>query len=120
MLTNGLISSQTYLKRVREYDTEAKYICLGWNYMPPSGSSQLHPHLQIEATYSPTPYHKDLLEASLRTDVCITVPLDTQVDGEIGLATIPAGKYVITHFEIMPDQYGDAWNAVYGDWLPES
>jgi galactose-1-phosphate uridylyltransferase len=64
MLTNGLISSQTYLKRVREYDTEVKYICLGWNYMPPSGSSQLHPHLQIEATYSPTPYHKDLLEAS--------------------------------------------------------
>jgi len=59
-------------------------------------------------------------ETKLRTDVCITIPLDAQVDGEIGKATIPAGKYAIAHFEIMPDQYGDAWNAVYGGWLPES
>ena len=59
-------------------------------------------------------------ENKLRTDVCITIPLDTQVDGEIGKATIPAGKYAIAHFEITPDQYGDAWNAVYGGWLPES
>jgi len=59
-------------------------------------------------------------ETKLRTDVCITIPLNTQVDGEIGKATIPAGKYAIAHFEITPDQYGDAWNAVYGGWLPES
>ena len=59
-------------------------------------------------------------ESKLRTDVCITVPADTQVDGEVGKATIPAGKYAIAHFEINPEQYGDAWNAVYGGWLPES
>jgi AraC family transcriptional regulator len=59
-------------------------------------------------------------ESKLRTDVCITVPPDTQVDGEVGKATIPAGKYAIAHFEINPEQYGDAWNAVYGGWLPES
>lgn len=59
-------------------------------------------------------------ETKLRTDVCITVPPDAQVDGEIGKATIPAGKYAIAHFEITPDKYGDAWNAVYGGWLPES
>ncbi len=59
-------------------------------------------------------------ENKLRTDVCITVPADTQVDGEVGKATIPAGKYAVAHFEINPEQYGDAWNAVYGGWLPES
>jgi AraC family transcriptional regulator len=59
-------------------------------------------------------------ESKLRTDVCVTVPADTQVDGEVGKATIPAGKYAIAHFEINPEQYGDAWNAVYGGWLPES
>lgn len=64
MLTNGLIATQTYLKRVHQYDAEAKYIYLGWNYMPPSGGSQLHPHLQVEAGYFPTPYQKELLEAS--------------------------------------------------------
>jgi len=58
-------------------------------------------------------------ETKLRTDVCITVSPDTQVDGEIGKATIPAGKYAIAHFEIELDQYGDAWNALYGGWLPE-
>jgi len=64
MLTNGLIASQTYLKRVQEYDAEAKYMYIGWNYMPASGGSQLHPHLQVEAAYFPTPYQKELLEAS--------------------------------------------------------
>ena len=59
-------------------------------------------------------------ETKLRTDVCITVPADAKVDGEIGKATIPAGKCAIAHFEINLDQYGDAWNAVYGGWLPES
>ena len=58
-------------------------------------------------------------ETKLRTDVCLTVPAGTQVDGEIGKAKIPAGKYAVAHFEITPDQYQDAWNAVYGGWLPE-
>ena len=63
-LTNGFIVSQSYLKRVQEYDAEAKYLYVGWNYMPPSGGSQLHPHLQPAAATFPTPYQKELLEAS--------------------------------------------------------
>ena len=59
-------------------------------------------------------------ENKLRTDVCLTVPPDTQVDGEIGKAVIPAGKNAIAHFEINADQFGDAWNAIYGGWFPES
>jgi AraC family transcriptional regulator len=59
-------------------------------------------------------------ESRLRTDVCITVPADTKVDGEVGKAIIPAGKYAIAHFEITSDQYQDAWNTVFGGWLPES
>lgn len=76
------------------------------------------PETKIMALYHDNP---DVTEESrLRTDACITVPEDTQVEGEIGKATIPAGKYAIAHFEIAPDQYQDAWNAVYGGWLPES
>lgn len=55
-----------------------------------------------------------------RISVCVSVPADTVTDGEIGKMTIPAGKYAIAHFEISPDRYGDAWNAVYGGWMPES
>ncbi|MFC1569922.1 GyrI-like domain-containing protein [bacterium] len=56
----------------------------------------------------------------LRISCCVTVPENTVVDGEIGKMTIEGGKYAIAHFEIFPDQYGDAWNALYGGWLPES
>lgn len=59
-------------------------------------------------------------ENKLRISVCLTVPVDTQIDGEIGKMEIPTGRYALAKFEISPDQYGDAWQAVYGGWLPES
>ena len=79
--------------------------------------------LRFPETHVMTMYHDnpDITDESrLRTDACITVPEDTQVEGEIGKAKIPAGKYAVGHFEITPDQYQDAWNTVYGGWLPES
>jgi AraC family transcriptional regulator len=56
----------------------------------------------------------------LRVSVCITVPTDTPVDGEIGAMTVSGGKYAVARFEIDGNQYEEAWNAVYGAWLPES
>jgi len=76
------------------------------------------PETKFISIYHDNPEITD--EAKLRTDVCITVAADTQVDGEIGKAAIPAGKYAIAHFELNPEQYGAAWDAVYGGWLPES
>ena len=76
------------------------------------------PETKIMTVYYDNPDITD--ESRLRTDACITVPADTRVEGEIGQAVIPAGKYAIAHFEIAPDRYQDAWNAVYGGWLPES
>jgi AraC family transcriptional regulator len=76
------------------------------------------PETKVITIYHDNPEITD--ESKLRTDVCITVPTNAKVDGEIGKSIIPAGKYAIAHFEIRPDQYGDAWNAVYGGWLPES
>jgi len=76
------------------------------------------PETKVMTIYHDNPDITD--ESRLRTDACITVPEDTQVEGEIGKAKIPAGKYAVAHFEITPDQYQDAWNAVYGGWLPDS
>ncbi len=59
-------------------------------------------------------------DEKLRMDVCLTVPADTEVDGEIGKTSLKAGKYAIAHFEIGMNEYQDAWNAVYAGWLPES
>ncbi|MBM3132042.1 MAG: AraC family transcriptional regulator, partial [Chloroflexi bacterium] len=59
-------------------------------------------------------------ESKLRVDVCITVPADTRVDGEIGKMTISGGKCAVARFEIGADEYQDAWDAVFAGWLPGS
>ncbi len=59
-------------------------------------------------------------EDKLRVSICLTVPAGTTVDGDIGIMTIQEGKYAVAHFELLPHQYMEAWNAVYGDWLPRS
>lgn len=68
-------------------------------------------------------YHDDpdiTSEQKLRTDVCITVPEDTAMDGEIGKMTIPGGKFAVAHCEISVHEYQDSWNMLMGGWLPES
>lgn len=59
-------------------------------------------------------------EDKLRTSVCITVPKDTEVEGEVGKMTVPGGKFAVGRFEIDVDQYEEAWNAIFKAWLPES
>ena len=74
-------------------------------------------------TMSLSLYHDDpeiTDEAKLRVDVAISVPEGTAGEGEIGTKTIPGGTYAVAHFEILPDQYGEAWDVVMGQWLPES
>ena len=68
-------------------------------------------------------YHDDpdvTDNAKLRVSACITVPEDTTVDGEVGKMTVPGGKFAVARFELDPDQYGAAWDFVFGKWLPES
>ncbi|MEM6930446.1 MAG: AraC family transcriptional regulator, partial [Myxococcota bacterium] len=59
-------------------------------------------------------------EEHRRISVCATVPADTPVGGEIGRLEFPAGACLVARFALKPTQYGDAWQWVYGQWLPES
>jgi len=59
-------------------------------------------------------------ESKQRISVCLTVPGDTKVDGEIGKMTIPPGKYAFARFRLGKSGYQEAWNWVYGQWLPGS
>jgi AraC family transcriptional regulator len=76
------------------------------------------PDGKLLAVYHDSPELTD--ESQLRTSVCISVPEDTRVDGEIGKMVIRGGPYAIAHFEIDQSQYGAAWDALMGGWLPES
>ena len=59
-------------------------------------------------------------ESKLRSDACITVPAEVKAAGEVGITTIPGGKFAVAHVEIRPDQFGEAWDKLMGEWLPES
>jgi len=56
----------------------------------------------------------------LRSDACITVPIGTKVKRDIGLMTLPGGTYAVAYVEIDETQYGEAWDRLFSDWLPES
>lgn len=68
-------------------------------------------------------YHDDpnvTIEDKLRMSVCITVPANTKVDGEIGKMELEAAKYVVARFEVTAQEFAQAWDWVYGQWFPES
>lgn len=55
-----------------------------------------------------------------RISVGLTVVPGTPVEGEIGTMDIPAGKYAVATCAIRTEQYGAAWEALMGGWLPSS
>lgn len=48
------------------------------------------------------------------------MPPETKADGEIGRMSIPGGRFAVARAEILPRQFGEAWNALMRDWFPES
>jgi AraC family transcriptional regulator len=68
-------------------------------------------------------YHDDpnvTIEDKLRMSVCITVPANTKVEGEIGKMELEAAKYVVARFEVTAQEFAQAWDWVYGQWFPAS
>lgn len=68
-------------------------------------------------------YHDDpniTSEDKLRMSVCVTVPTDTQVAGEIGKMVVEGGQYVMARFNLGEKEFQEAWEWVYGSWFPSS
>lgn len=68
-------------------------------------------------------YHDDphtAISDKLRMSLCIAVPPDTKVDGEIGKMEIESGKYAVARFELKGAEFPKAWDWLYGQWMPES
>jgi UDPglucose--hexose-1-phosphate uridylyltransferase len=53
-LVDGLVVCQEYINRLLGVATDLRYCSVGWNYMPYSGGSLLHPHLQVMGGSTPT------------------------------------------------------------------
>ncbi|MBN1296001.1 AraC family transcriptional regulator [bacterium] len=76
------------------------------------------PDLKVLIVYHDNPDVTD--HSKLRTSVCVTVPGDTEISGEIGRMTIPGGKYACGYFELKSDEFQGAWDDMCGRWLPDS
>lgn len=69
--------------------------------------------LESSTTEAISIYHNDsdsVPEEEQTISVGFTVPEGTKVTGDIKLLEIPKGNYLVGSFEILPTEYGDAWN----------
>lgn len=80
-------------------------------------------HLLVEdknwvlAMYHDNPEFSE--ETQFRTSLCLTVPKGIVIreEGPLGTMKLEGGLYAVGHFEIPKEQYGDAWNYMYREWL---
>lgn len=78
----------------------------------------LGPDAQFLSLYHDDPAITD--DSKLRVVCGCVVPPDTEVSGEIGKTSVPGGTYAVGRFELNADEYGAAWDSMYGRWLPAS
>lgn len=64
LISNAFLACQDFFHRVVSTNPEVMYFSINWNYMPPAGSSLVHPHLQPIAGEAPTNAQKQLVRAS--------------------------------------------------------
>jgi len=68
-------------------------------------------------------YHDDpevTAVSHTRISICLPVPADTKVEGEIGKMTIPAGKLATLRLETEVSDLQSAWDWMFNEWLPNS
>jgi UDPglucose--hexose-1-phosphate uridylyltransferase len=53
-LRDSFLASLEFIRSVARHDSLVRYFSINWNYMPPAGSSMVHPHLQPNAGEIPT------------------------------------------------------------------
>jgi len=77
----------------------------------------LTPQVEFLAAYQDDPNTTPPEE--LKLEICMVVPEDTEVEGEIQKKTLPGGKYITMEAELNgPEEYGPAWNKVV-EWMKE-
>ena len=65
LMVDSMQASLIYLQKALSYDPAgAAYSSINWNYMPYSGGSLVHPHLQVLAGAEPCTFDKQLLDSS--------------------------------------------------------
>ena len=86
-----------------------------WNWAAPRQKELVGPDTVMLSAYYEDPAVTPPEE--LKLEVCMSIPEETEVEGDIKKKKLPGGKYVVMHAELTgPEEYGPAWEAVVG-WL---
>lgn len=65
-MKDPFVASLRFLQRLEAIDSKVRFFSINWNYMPPAGSSIVHPHLQPNASEIPTNHLRLQLEGAAR------------------------------------------------------
>jgi AraC family transcriptional regulator len=106
-----------YIRHVGRYNEIGKAFQRLMRWAGPRRLLRL-PETQVLAIYHDNPDVTPVPQ--LRADACVTVPMGTKVKRDIGTMTLPGGSYAVAHVEIDATQYGEAWDRLIGEWLPQS
>ncbi len=122
-ITNLEEMQAAYVRHTGTYETLAtEYPALIQTLFDYAGKQQLLVEGQnwMLAMYHDNPEFGD--ERQFRTSLCLTVPKELVIreDGILGAMKLEGGLYAVGHFRIMPEQYSDAWNYMYQEWLTSS
>lgn len=72
---------------------------------------------RVLAIYHDNPEFTDA--DKFRTSLCLTLPegICGQEDEMMGISMLEGGKYAVGHFKITAEEFPDAWNYMYREWL---
>lgn len=87
---------------------------------PANNSTQTDYTSRINAVFDYIDKDISLEEDKLRMSVCLPVPPETPVDGEIGKMELVGGRFLIARFMIAPHKMPQTWEWIYGSWFPDS
>ncbi|ERI91026.1 transcriptional regulator, effector binding domain protein [Clostridiales bacterium oral taxon 876 str. F0540] len=112
-----------YVRHTGTYETLAKeYARLLQRLFIQAGRQNLMAEGQnkVLAIYHDNPEFSD--KKQFRTSLCLTVSNHLKPsEGEgLEIMILAGGLYAVGHFEIIPDQYSDAWNYMYQEWITGS
>jgi len=62
-IADGFYAALQFVKMISRFDPLVNFYYINWNYMPPAGSSIVHPHLQVNCGEVPTNQHRIQMEA---------------------------------------------------------
>lgn len=101
ILKDGISASLEYIKDVYIYDDKVKYAAFIMNYLPPAGSTVIHPHMQAIASSIPFQQIKEMVDNSRsyyerwRTNYWIDLIESEKKRGERYLGNISSSEWLL-------------------------